>query len=93
MPAAANTSASPSFAQVMPMAPAASCIRASVGHLCVLACGRRRTGLSRKASAIRLMLASTASISRHSAGVSRLTLGVPMGERGMVGYSLIANGR
>ena len=48
MPAAAITSASPSLAQVMPMAPAASCIRASVGHLCVLACGRRRTGLSRK---------------------------------------------
>ena len=92
MPAAASTSASPSLAQVMPMAPAASCIWASMGDLCVLACGRRRTGLSRKKSAMRLMLASTASMSRHSAGVSRSALGVPMGERGMMCFSLMADG-
>ncbi len=39
IPAAAITSASPSFAQVMPIAPAASCMRASNGGLVSLRAG------------------------------------------------------
>ena len=43
MPALAMISASPSFWQVMPFAPAAICIFAIVGFLCVLMCGRLAT--------------------------------------------------
>ena len=42
-PASTNTSASPSFWQVMPIAPAAICIFAIAGILCVLMCGRLPT--------------------------------------------------
>ena len=43
MPAATNTSASPTFAQQMPTAPRSICHRATTGDLWVLACGRSRT--------------------------------------------------
>ena len=39
-PAFTNTSTSPSFWHVMPMAPASICIRPIAGILCVLMCGR-----------------------------------------------------
>ena len=48
MPAAAITSASPSFAHVMPIAPAAICICAISGVLCAFECGRHATPFSRQ---------------------------------------------
>ena len=53
MPAAAITSASPSFAQVTPIAPAAICIFAISGVLCAFECGRQATPLARQAATIR----------------------------------------
>jgi hypothetical protein len=44
MPLAIMTSASPSFEQQMPTAPAASCILATIGVLWALACGRMPIG-------------------------------------------------
>ncbi len=69
-PPSASTSASPSLAQVMPTAPAASCRRAMWTHLLDLKCGRRRTGASRKRSAILAMLRSSRARRSRSAGVS-----------------------
>src|SRR5262249_33201983 len=69
MPALAMISASPSFWQVMPCAPAASCIFASIGLLCVLICGRLATPATSHAFWIREMLRSTRSISMEAQGV------------------------
>src|SRR5215211_3973592 len=71
MPASTITSASPSFATVMPLAPAASCICASIGDLCVLVCGRSFTPARAATPAISSMLRSTTSRSNSRAGVSR----------------------
>ncbi len=69
MPAFAITSASPIFWQVMPLAPAAICIRASIGLLWVLICGRLATPAASQAAWIRAMLRSTRSMSMTAAGV------------------------
>ena len=84
MPASAITSASPSFWQVMPLAPAATCICASKGLLWVLMCGRLATPAASQAAWIRAMLRSTRSMSMTAQGVpySRAILaarGVVMG--------------
>ena len=50
MPASAITSASPSFWQVMPLAPAAICSLASIGLLWVLICGRLATPAASQAA-------------------------------------------
>lgn len=70
MPASAMISASPSLAQVMPVAPASSCLLASSGILWVLTCGRSLTPLRAATLAISVMLAPTTSRSMTSAGVS-----------------------
>src|SRR5262249_31456172 len=69
MPASAMTSASPSFWQVMPLAPAATCIFASIGLLCVLICGRLATSAASQAAWMRAMLRSTLSMSMTAQGV------------------------
>src|SRR5215813_5003922 len=69
MPASAITSASPSFWQVMPLAPAAICILASIGLLWVLMCGRLATPAAAHAAWTRAMLRSTLSISMTAQGV------------------------
>src|SRR5215510_12486764 len=71
MPASAMTSASPSFWQVMPLAPAASCILASTGLLCVLMCGRLAMPVDLHSACTRLMLRSTRSRSITTAGVPK----------------------
>src|SRR5215470_20211311 len=77
IPAADITSASPTFAQVMPIAPAASCICAISGVLCAFACGRQPTPCARHAATMRAMLASIRSRSTSSAGVSSADFGFP----------------
>src|SRR6478672_5081065 len=76
MPASAITSASPSFWQVMPLAPASICIFASIGLLWVLMCGRLATPAASQAAWMRAMLRSTLSMSITAQGVpySRATL-------------------
>ena len=69
MPASAMISASPIFWQVMPLAPAATCIFAIIGLLCVLMCGRLATPAVSQASWIRAMLRSTRSMSITAQGV------------------------
>src|SRR5262249_11665941 len=69
-PARASTSASPSFAAVIPIAPAASWRRAISGVLGVLKWGRSFCGRLRKYAPIMAMLSSTRSRSRINAGVS-----------------------
>ena len=69
MPASAITSASPSFWQVMPFAPAATCICANSGLLWVLMCGRLATPAASQAAWIRAMLRSTRSMSITAQGV------------------------
>ena len=69
MPASAITSASPSFWQVMPLAPALICISASIGLLWVLMCGRLATPAASQAAWIRAMLRSTRSMSMTAQGV------------------------
>src|SRR5262249_40126617 len=69
MPASAMTSASPSFWQVMPLAPAATCIFASIGLLWVLICGRLATPAASHAAWMRAMLRSTLSMSMTAQGV------------------------
>src|SRR4051812_24888790 len=68
-PALTMISASPSFWQVMPLAPAAICILAIVGFLCVLMWGRLATPASSQAFWIRAMLRSTLSMSMTAQGV------------------------
>ena len=55
-PPSTITSASPSFWQVMPLAPAATCILASTGLLCVLMCGRLATPAASHSFCTRAML-------------------------------------
>src|SRR3954471_16201305 len=69
IPALTMISASPSFWQVMPLAPAAICILAIVGFLCVLMWGRLATPASSQAFWIRAMLRSTLSMSMTAQGV------------------------
>src|SRR6202795_3561920 len=69
MPASAITSASPSFWQVMPWAPASICSFASIGLLWVLMCGRLATPAASHAAWIRAMLRSTRSMSMTATGV------------------------
>src|SRR5690349_17841944 len=59
IPASAMISASPSFWQVMPRAPAATCIFASTGLLWVLICGRLATPAASQAAWIRAMVRAT----------------------------------
>ena len=68
-PPSTITSASPSFWQVMPLAPAAACILASTGLLCVLMCGRLATPAASHSFCTRAMLRSTRSRSITTAGV------------------------
>src|SRR5581483_2810026 len=68
-PPSAITSASPSFWQVMPRAPAAACILARTGLLCVLMCGRLATPARSHSSCTRAMLRSTRSRSMTTQGV------------------------
>src|ERR1017187_10490615 len=53
----------------MPLAPAAICIRASIGLLWVLICGRLATPAASQAAWIRAMLRSTRSMSMTATGV------------------------
>src|SRR5207302_10447899 len=69
IPASAITSASPSFWQVMPFAPAATCMVAKSGLLWVLMCGRLATPAASQATWIRAMLRSTQSMSITAQGV------------------------
>src|SRR5438477_4968152 len=69
MPASAITSASPSFWQVMPLAPAVIWSFASIGLLWVLICGRLATPAASQAAWMRAMLRSTRSMSITAAGV------------------------
>src|SRR4051812_16435720 len=69
-PASAMTSTSPSFWQVMPIAPASICFFANAGILCVLMCGRLARPWPASVSCARLMFASTMSRSITTAGVS-----------------------
>jgi hypothetical protein len=69
-PAAASDSASPSFAQVTPIAPAASWRCTTSAHFGVLKCGRSFAGRDAKKRAMAAMLRSMQSRSTTSAGVS-----------------------
>ena len=69
-PASAITSASPSFWQVIPTAPASSWSRASSGSLWVLMCGRSATPCSSQYACIRETFRSIASRSAVRTGVS-----------------------
>src|SRR5262249_32639786 len=60
---------SPIFWQVMPRAPAVTCIRASIGLLWVLICGRLATPAASHAAWMRAMLRSTRSMSMTAQGV------------------------
>src|SRR5260221_10093510 len=71
MPAAANTSASPTFAQQMPTAPRSICIFATMGDLCVFACGRRRIPALDASPCTRAMLFSRRERSTTTCGVGR----------------------
>src|SRR5882724_10270376 len=71
MPASTNTSTSPSFWQVMPMAPASICIRPIAGILCVLMCGRLAMACRERCACTRRMLSRMMSRSTVTAGVSR----------------------
>src|SRR5690242_1002226 len=53
----------------MPLAPAATCICASIGLLCVLMCGRLATPAASQAACTRAMLRSTRSMSITAQGV------------------------
>ena len=77
MPAAASASASLVFCTQTPTAPAAICRRAMVAHLCIFACGRRRTPWLRANAAMVARLRSIASRSITSAGVSIDSTGSP----------------
>src|SRR4051812_9535600 len=72
MPAAANTSASPSLAQQMPIAPRSICQPATTGDLCVLACGRSRMPAALAICCTRSMLFRSRGRSMTTCGVGRL---------------------
>src|SRR3954471_17187 len=69
IPASAITSASPSFWQVIPFAPALICMLAITGLLWVLMWGRLATPAASQAAWMRAMLRSTRSMSITAAGV------------------------
>jgi hypothetical protein len=69
-PAAAMTSASPTLATVMPVAPAAPCSLANSGILCVLVWDRRATPYLSAFAFIAAMLPRTRSMSMSRNGVS-----------------------
>ena len=69
-PASAKTSASLTFWQVMPLAPAAICMAAIAGILWVLTCGRLARPAPATAACTRAMFASTRSRSMVTQGVS-----------------------
>ena len=81
MPIAASTSASPSLAQVTPIAPAASSFWMISGVFCPLVCGRQPIPLMRQVSTTRPMFDSITSRSTSSAGVSTAVLGAPISDR------------
>ena len=85
MPPATITSASDTFWQHTPTAPNAICLAATIGDLCVLACGRRRTPALRTKFAMRSRLRSKASRSMRSAGVSTWASGMPAVAGGICG--------
>src|ERR1051325_7747313 len=70
-PAAAKTSASPTFAQQMPKAPRSICIFATTGDLCVFACGRRRVPALDASCCTRSMLLARRERSMTTCGVGR----------------------
>ena len=79
IPAAAMTSASPSFAQVTPCAPAWRSLCASAGVLMPLVCGRQPTPASPMMTwRIRATLRSKASRSTRRTGVSSSAMGRPI---------------
>ena len=69
MPSSSSALASHTFAVVMPIAPAAICRRARIGHLCTFACGRSAAGSPAIRRAISAMFRSTRGRSSSSAGV------------------------
>jgi len=69
-PASAMTSASESFATVMPAAPASTCALAIAGILCVLTCGLSATPFLPAIPAIFSMFLSTPAPSIDTYGVS-----------------------
>src|ERR1051326_8182715 len=71
MPAAAKTSASPTFAQPMPAAPRSICIFATMGDLWVFACGRRRMPALDASCCTRSMLFRRRGRSMTTCGVGR----------------------
>src|SRR6266496_5353958 len=71
-PAATNGSASLGLAQMMPRAPASSCMRAISGILWVLMWGRKRTWLRSMIACHSAMFRSSRSRSQRIEGVSRL---------------------
>src|SRR5437762_5945830 len=71
MPASAKTSASPSFAQQTPTAPRSICQRATMGDLCVFACGRKRMPAADARSCTRSMLRIARARSMRTCGVGR----------------------
>ena len=70
IPASAITSASPSFWQVMPRAPSATCRRAISTDLCVLTWGRFASPTASQCACQRARLCSSRSTSTTTAGVS-----------------------
>src|SRR5262245_8295421 len=78
IPAAVMTSASPSFAQVIPIAPAASSRWAIAGTFWPFVWGRQLTPALRQAVAMRAIFWSRMSRSTTSAGVSSVRLCAPI---------------
>src|SRR6187402_3374543 len=76
IPSAANTSASPSFAQQMPTAPRSICSAATRGDLCVLACGRSRLPPAFAADCMRDRLRVSFDWSTRTAGVGSSVISI-----------------
>src|SRR5437879_4286203 len=81
-PPSTMASASPTFWQHTPTAPRAICRRPITAHLCVFACGLRRTPLPATALAILSRLRWKASSSISRAGVSTSLRGAPISAGG-----------
>ena len=77
MPWSKSTCASLTFATQTPTDPVSSWMRATAGHLCVLACGRLAMPFRPTVRCIVAMFASKASRSTSSAGVSRSHTDMP----------------
>ena len=80
IPPAAITSASETFAQVTPIAPAASSSWAIAGVLWHFSCGRHCTPRAAQVAAILRIFASMRSRSMHSRGVSRSDFEAPIND-------------